>query len=253
MANKTFNKSEIKEILSKAQKLQSSLEIDNQKDNLTVDELAEIASEIGISKSVLNQALQIQETPDLGSTFNWLTGTGVIQTTAFINRSISKGELEEKLAELNAIIGRKGRLEQVGTAVDWEINESEFIDLQRITFHPSSNETKITHRVSWNEVRYLGLGLAAFFGSIAFIVLGKSFGLAKSTFIMLSPLGALGGYSLCMIGLNNFYRKQKSRMKKISRAITSAFSKKNPNTITIDEELSTEHNSENLSIKKVKN
>lgn len=162
MADKTFNKSDLKEILSKAQKIQSSLEIDNQKDNLTVDELTEIASEIGISKSVLNQALQIQETPDLGSTFNWLTGTGVIQTTAFINRSISKEELEDKLAELNAITGQKGRLEQVGTAVDWELIESEFIDLQRITFYPSSNETKITHRVSWNEVRYLCLGLAAF-------------------------------------------------------------------------------------------
>ncbi len=251
MADKTFNKTEIKQILSKAHEIQNNWENNNQKDDLTFDELAEIASEIGISKSVLKQALQTQETPDLGSTFNWLTGTGVIQTTSFINRSISKKELEVKLAELNAIIGRKGRFEQVGTAVDWEINESEVTELQRITFQSGLDETKITHRVSWNEVRYLGLGLAAFFGAIAFIILGKSFGLPKSTFMMLSPLGALGGYSLCMIGLNHYYTKQKSRIVNIGKAISNALTKNSFKPITIDEELTAEHNSENLSSKKI--
>lgn len=71
--------------------------------------------------------------------------------------------------------------------------------------------------------------------------------------MMLSPLGALGGYSLCMIGLNNYYRKQKSKMKKISKTLTSVFSKNSPNTIIIDEELPAKHSSENSSRKKIKN
>ena len=253
MADKTFNKKEIKQILSKAHEIQNNWDIHGRKDDLTIDELAEIASEIGISKSALEQAMQSQETPELGSTFNWLTGTGRIQTTFFINRPISRDDLELILADLNNITGQKGHIEQVGTAFDWEMNESEILDLRRITFQPGPTDTKITHMVSWNEVRLYGLGLAAFFGAIACIILGKSFGLPKSTFMMLSPLGALGGFSIFMMGLNHYYNKQRSKMKRISSAISKALSKNRSQAITIDEEQPSLDSSDIQAAKKVNN
>ena len=99
----------------------------------------------------------------------------------------------------------------------------------------------------------MDLDLLLFFGAIACIILGKSFGLPKSTFMMLSPLGALGGYNIFMIGLNHYYNTQKSKMKRISSAISKVLSTNRSPAITIDEEQPSLDSSDIQAAKKVAN
>lgn len=235
MENKEFSQQQIREILAKASELQRSKnEIQSEQGGVTSDELREIADEVGISSNVLEKAIRSVES-STDKKFNWLTGTSELKASIILEHEANELQINQIFPELNTLTGQKGTLEKVGNTYDWEQLKNEPESIRRITIIPKGGKTKVVQYVNWNELRFLGLGLSAFFGSIALIVLLKSLGVSKSTFIPLAPLGGLVSYYGFMGGLKYIFSKQKEKFDSIMQLVTDSLERPAQHRVSIDE------------------
>lgn len=220
MPQKEFSQKQIREILAKASEIQrSEKDQEFEQQGITSDELLEIASEVGISTKVLEKAIKTVESRS-DKQFNWLIGTGELRSSLTINEEISDLQLDQLFPELNAFTGKKGTVERMGNSYDWEQVENGLESVRRVTVVPKDGKTKIIQLVNWDEFRGTGLFLSAFFGAIGLLLVLKAFGLEKSTYLLLSSIGAFAGYFGFMGGLKYYFNKQKKKFESIMQLIT---------------------------------
>jgi putative ubiquitin-RnfH superfamily antitoxin RatB of RatAB toxin-antitoxin module len=233
--HKRFSKQEISQILSKASEIQRSKNIsDSAQEGVTTSELREIAHEVGISNEVLDKAIHsFENRADIG--FNWVIGTGELQSATVIEGEISELQLDQLFPELNVITGKKGIFEQVGKSYEWEQVENGLESVRRVTILPKDGKTKVIHYVNWNDLRSLGLGLSAFLGALGLALILKAFGIEKSTYLLLSSIGAIVGYFGFMGGLKFYFDHQKKKFESIMQLITDTLEKPPQHRAQMDE------------------
>lgn len=235
-SDKIFSKKEISQILTKASEIQMTDDtLSDQKEGISKEDLIQIGKEVGISPNVIEQAItSLKNTSH--TKFNWLIGSSELQTKILIDHVVDDLQLDQLFPELNAYTGQKGNIEKVGKGYDWEQTENGLKNIRRITVVPKDKRTKIIHYVNWNDFRGLGLGLSAFFGALALALILRSFGIPKSTYLILSTLGALVGYFSFMVGLKFYFNKQKKKFESITKLITDTFSRPAQHRIGTDDE-----------------
>lgn len=237
-----FSKKEISEILTKASEIQMAKDHHEMKNKgLTKDELLNIADEVGISREHLESAIRNYETKSTAS-FNWLIGSSELKATTVINNNVNELQLDQLFPELNAFTGLKGEVEQIGDSYDWEQTENGFESIRRVTVLPQNDTTKITHYVNWNDLRFLGLPLATIMAAIALMILLKSIGLPKSTYLPLSTIGGVFGYFGFMAGLKFYFTKQKQKFESIMKLIEDVLYRPAQHRIEMQEQY---HSNEN--------
>jgi hypothetical protein len=235
MAHKEFTHQQIREILSKASEIQrSKKESESGEQGITSEELSEIAAEVGISEEVLNKAISSVENRS-NERFNWLTGSGELQSSIIIDREITDLKLDQLFPELNAFTGQKGTIDQMGESYDWEQVENGLESVRRVTVVPNDKKTKITQHVNWDEFRGSGLFLSAFLGALGLALILKAFGIPKTTYLLLSSIGAIGGYFGFMGGLKYYFNKQKKKFESIMHLITDVLERPVQNRISMDD------------------
>lgn len=235
---KKFTKHQISKILAKA----SEFEVDqnyhsgdhDENDGISKQELLEIGREVGISQKALEHAIH-QVKNQTSETFNWFIGSSELKASTQLEGEASELQINQFFPELNTFTGQKGHLEQVGNSYDWEQTGNGPESIRRITIIPKDGKTKVIQYVNWNELRFFSLGLAALLGSIALMILLKSIGLPKSTFIPLSPLGGLAGYIGTMGGLFYYFNKQKKKFASIMQLVTDTLERPAQHRLSQDE------------------
>ncbi|SMO31973.1 hypothetical protein [Gracilimonas mengyeensis] len=233
--SKFFSKKEIAEILSKASEIQLSQDkATPHEQGVSEEELFEIAEEVGIPPQALRQAISnYMHTSE--QSFNWLLGSSELKSTVVIDNTVTELHLDQLFPELNTFTGKKGEVEKVGNGYDWEQVENRLESLRRITVLPEKDRTRIIHHVNWDDLRFPGLGLSAILGAIFLMILLKSIGLPKSTFIPLTPLGGIAGYFSFMGVLRYYFSKQKKKFKTITQLIIDTLSNPVQHRILPDE------------------
>lgn len=235
MPHKEFTQKQIRDILAKASEIQrSKKEMDVERQGITSDELHEIAAEVGISAEVLNAAIKTVESRS-DKRFNWLVGSGELQSSTVIEGEITDLQLDQLFPELNAFTGQKGSVEQTGKSYDWEQTENGLENIRRVTVVPNEGKTKIIQYVNWDEFRGIGLFLSAFFGAIGLLLVLKAFGLEKPTYLLLSTLGAFAGYFGFMGGLKYYFNKQKKKFESIMQLITDVLERPAQHRLSMDD------------------
>lgn len=235
MAEKEYTQNQIREILTKASEIQRSKnELDSGRQGITSEELQEIAEEIGISEEVLNKAIKTVESRS-NDQFNWLIGTGELQSSTIIEEEITDLQLDHLFPELNTFTGQKGTVEQLGKSYDWEQTENKLESVRRITVVPKDGKTKITQYVNWNEFRGAGLLLSAFLGAFGLAMFLKTIGVPKPTYLLFSPLGALAGYFGFMGGLKFYFNKQKKKFESIMHLIADTLKRPAQHRMQMDD------------------
>jgi hypothetical protein len=235
MAHKEFTQEQIREILAKASEIQrSDKKLDTEQYNITSEELREIAADVGISAEVLGKAIKMVESRS-NERFNWIIGTGKLQSSTTIDKEITGLQLDRLFPELNAFTGQKGNVEQIGESYDWEQIENGLESIRRITVVPNDEKTKIIQYVNWDELRGMGLFLSAFFGALALALILKVAGFPKSTYLLLSSIGALAGYFGFMSGLKYYFNNQKKKFESIMQLITDVLERPAQHRLSIDD------------------
>ena len=237
-AHKKFTKQEISKILAKASEIQLSGESGSDDgsfgEGISKEELLQIAQEVGISQTVLENAInQVENQVD--KQFNWLIGNSELQASIILDGEATDLQVDQVIPELNTFTGQKGTLEKVGNSYDWEQKDNDPESIRRITIIPKNGKTKVMQYVNWNELRFLGLGLSALLGSIALMILLKSLGLPKSTYIPFSPLGGLVSYFGFMGGLKYVFNRQKKKFETIMQLVTDSLERPAQHRINLDE------------------
>jgi len=235
MPHKEFTQKQIRDILAKASEIQrSKKEINEEQQGITSEELHEIAAEVGISAEVLNTAIKTIESRS-DKRFNWLIGSGELQSSIIIEGEITDLQLDQLFPELNAFTGQKGTVEQMGKSYDWEQIENGLESSRRVTVVAKDGKTKIIQYVNWDEFRGVGLFLSAFFGAVGLLLVLKAFGLEKPIYLILSSFGAFAGYFGFMGGLKYYFNKQTKKFESIMQLITDVLERPVQHRVSMDD------------------
>jgi len=220
MAHKEFTYQQIRDILAQASEIQRTKnESKSEQHGITSEELYEIAKEVGISADVLDKAIKTVENRSF-ERFNWLIGNSELQSSVTVEGEVTDMQLDQLFPELNAFTGQKGTVEYMGKSYEWEQVENALESVRRVTVVPKDGKTKIIQHVKWDEFRGSGLFLSAFLGALGLALVLKAFGIPKSTYLLLSSIGALAGYFGFMGALKFYFNKQKKKFEAIMQLIT---------------------------------
>ncbi|MDR9417429.1 hypothetical protein [Gracilimonas sp.] len=118
---------------------------------------------------------------------------------------------------------------------DWEQVENKLESIRRVTVVPKDGKTKITQYVNWDEFRGAGLFLSTFFGALGVALILKAFGIPKTSYLLLSSIGALAGYFGFMGGLKYYFNKQKKKFESIMQLITDVLEQPAQHRISTDD------------------
>src|SRR5690554_2551020 len=151
--SRIHNRKEISTILAKASEIQLKHPREDET-GLTEAELIHIATEAGINKDALQQALVSFENDDAEKKFSWLKGTSKIQKTSTINSDFTEDDWMNIVQEIRRITGGIGKIDKVGASYEWEQRRRD-IGYKHISLTPKNGKTKIQYVYNWSGLRII--------------------------------------------------------------------------------------------------
>lgn len=233
--NNIFSKEEISKILKKASEIQTQKDLYGDRDGLTEEEILKLASEVGIDRSSLYEALQTLDAPQFDTAFSWLKATSKIQDVSFVDGEMSSDSWEDVIHEIRKVTGGIGKSSKTSKSFEWEQRRQEF-GYKHISLTPHNGKTKIQYVHNWTPLKYSTLFISAFLGSVFVLVLLKGLGMPKSTAVLYAPIGGLTAFAASLTFLRFHFNKEKRRLKNIVSAISKKLRSSNAPNISIEEE-----------------
>lgn len=209
MSNTLYSKNDISEILRKASEIQTQKDLYGDKEGLSEEELIQLASEVGIDKESLLEAIEYKSIDSFNDTFNWSEGTTSLQSIELIEGEVTDENWDEVVREIRKIIGGIGKDSKKRTSFEWEQRLSD-VGYRHISFTPQNGKTKIQYAYRWRGIKLLSGFL---FGAIAFILTTaylKEMEVAKSITILGGFLAGGIGSFLNRIVLKPYFDRQKA-------------------------------------------
>lgn len=250
MSQYNYSKKEISKILKKASEIQTHKELYGDKDVLTKEELFQLATEVGIDKESLEEALHHKDIPELENTFQWLKGTSNIQSV-----EIFKGEMTDKLWDemiqtMRTEVGGIGEVSKQGNIYEWT-QRFDDIGFRQITFTPQKGSTKVQYSYRWTGLKFAtGFFIFMFAFGISMVSLSNTT-IPEAMFVPISlVLGGLGSLANRFYLKSYFERKKKTMfrvMSKLSETFNRQTQAQQEITLEDPEVYSSESNSENSS------
>lgn len=216
---KIYTKTEISKILSKASEIQTQKDLYGDQEGLTENELIQLAKEVGIDKNSLLEAIQVNNEPNLDTSYNWIRATSRVQQIVNVDGTFNDEEWEEIVQEIRKVTGGIGKINRVGKSFEWEQRRSD-IGYKHFSFTPGNNKTKIQMVSSWGPLKLFSSMMSFFFGFIVVLLSLKS-PLGKDTAVLLAPLGGLLGLLTSRFILKSYYETQKVQLSGIIKLIAN--------------------------------
>lgn len=245
-SKRTYSKEEISKILSKASKIQTRKDLYGDKQGLTEDELLHIAEEVGIDRDSLFEAIQHSDTPELDSSFNWLTASSKIQDTHIVKGEISQDTWEEIVQEIRRVTGGIGKLNKVGKTFEWEQRLKE-IGYKHISLTPENGTTRIQFVSNWGGLKFISSFLSFLAGAAITGIFLDGTNYADIIYFLLPLLGGLGALSIGRFYLRHYFEKQKTIFKEIIQSVSKKLNQRSGSEINLGEAEEIPGESSNLS------
>lgn len=247
---RTFSKKEISKILKRASEIQTQKDLYGDQEGLSESELIQLASEVGIDKESLLEALSDQDSPAFDQTFNWFNATSRIQDIHTVPGEVTDENWEEMIQEIRRITGGIGKVNKVGNTYEWEQRRRE-LGYKHISLTPQNGKTKIQMVSGWGGMKPI-VYMVSFMIPLALgsIIMG-AMGIPKGLSLMISAGAGLVGTGFGRVFLKFHFEKQKQALHDLAKGITSrlkSFTKQSQISIEEKEVYSvSEHTSEDPS------
>jgi len=233
--NHTYSRKEISKILKKASEIQTQKDLYGDKDGLSEQEILELASEVGIDKASILEAIHIHDKPDFDQEFKWSNVTSKIQEVTYVDEEMSSEQWEDVVQEIRKVTGGIGKSSKIGTSFEWEQRRREF-GYKHISLTPKDGKTKIQYVHNWTALKMPLLFIPVFLGSVFMLVALKGIGFPKSTAVMFAPLGGLIAITGGLTYLKYYYNKEKRRLKDIISSISKKITSSKGARISVEDE-----------------
>lgn len=212
--NRHYTEKEVGILLKRATELQEATD-DGSEGGLSLDEVKQIASEIGIDFYHLNTAAnELELFQDSVEQSRLWGGPFLIEKKYIIGSGITEAQWERMVEAIRELTGSEGTVSSFGTAVEWSRSIPDIERLQ-VTVSRGENRSSINIRE-----RYKSGALFAYFFTVL-LSLGGGLGIALGLDVSLLAGGiivggtATGMLSSLRIALGAVRRKQQKKIKRI--------------------------------------
>lgn len=154
-----FTKNEISEILKKASEIQAKKDLYGDKEGLTKQELIQLASEVGIDKESLLEAIEHKNIQQTDNTFNWIRGTASLKNIELVEGEITDEQWDVIIREIRSVIGGIGRDSNTRTSYEWEQRLKD-IGYRHISLTPQNGKTRIQYAYKWSGIKFISMFIA---------------------------------------------------------------------------------------------
>lgn len=249
--NKLYSKKEISKILKRASEIQTQKDLYGDQEGLSESELLQLASEVGIDKDSLLEALNDHDSPVFDQEFKWLNATSRIQNINTVPGEVTDENWEELIQEIRRITGGIGKVTKVGNTYEWEQRRRE-LGYKHISLTPQNGNTKLQMVSGWGGMKPI-VYMASFMVPLALgsIIMG-AMGIPKGLSLLISAGAGIIGTGLGRVFLKFHFEKQKRMLFDLARGITSrlkSFDGKGKISIEEKEVYSESENTSSLSSK----
>lgn len=232
---RTFSKKEISKILKRASEIQTQKDLYGDQEGLSESELVQLASEVGIDKDSLIEALNDHNTPAFDQTFNWMNATSRIQNINSVPGEVTDENWEELVQEIRRITGGIGKVTKVGNTYEWEQRRKE-LGYKHISLTPQKGSTKIQMVSGWGGMKPIVYMVSFMVPFAVTSIFMDGANLADGVALLFAAGAGLIGTGFGRVFLKLHFEKQKKMLFDLARGITSrlkSFSSKDH--ITIEE------------------
>jgi len=235
MSDQLFNKIEISAILKKASEIQTQKDLYGDKEGLTEEELVALASEVGIDKDSLLEAITARDDQSFKNTFNWITGTSKVQNITTVSGEINDEIWDEIIREIRKIVGGIGKDSNHRTSYEWEQRLKE-IGYRHISLTPIKGKSKIQYVYSWSGIRFMSNLFGFMIPSVFIGGQLEDTGISLIALLSIAALGGLSGVLATRLFLKPYFEKQKRLMQSTIQAISQKLKSISNATILIEED-----------------
>ena len=229
----SFSKEDVGKIFSEASRIQVEKDLGLNQKGLNVDDLIQVASELGIDPDSLLQAIS-NKNYELDQEYSWLKGTAEIQQIFTIDGQFKEEHLSSIIRELKMITGKKGTTHTTGTTFEWSNEENEVGHIH-VALSNNGEKAQLQMLSSWKSLKLLGNVLSVMAGSLLILISFKEL-YWKELAMLVAPLGGLLGFTINRFFMNRYFKKQKIRLKKIAQAVRAIITPAQSPSIFVDED-----------------
>ena len=236
MSREVFNRREIQKILSKAAEFEMARNLDDHANQLTKQELINLASEAGISPESIKSALYSFDAPEFEKTFSWLKGTSRIQYIEEFDTPLESEKSAKVLRLLQSMENELGETELHSKKMEWSSQRE--AELIKVSLFEENGKTSFTYSNDWTTIKFI-VGVFPFIlVSMIILIITKGMGFDKFTSLLFAPFGGLLALGVSWIYLKHRFEKQRNKLNSILDQIRALFlnNRSESNSIEIDEE-----------------
>lgn len=214
-----FDRDQISKILKRAAELEHKNHINDDGDGLSVEELQEVAKEVGLHPKYIRLAAEELERPSPSFLSKIFGGPFNYRHSSVVEGTLSNKKWEEIVAQIRHSIGKNGKPSKFGDTFEWELRDDETQHLQ-IYVSPQGEQTSIQINADFKNYAALIYGALGTMGVTLIAVLIPI--LFKKAGLPLAPLLTFGGIGLLSFAAGlRFYlsRWTKKKRKTYSRLV----------------------------------
>ena len=227
-AHRSYNEREIGALIQRATELHEEATGSSQHNrSLSIEEVEHIAAELGLPPEyVRTAALEMEDSLYSNQSFSFWGGPFVIDQARVVDGTMTQEQWEQVVMELRAFTGKKGQIDEVGSAREWiqaigEGDEGFNFVKTRVAIRPGDGQTSIQIRkhyggiALWYAVPFF---LSVFF---TFVLLTEQPDLVAYAIASGIVMGAFG---VVRTFIWSWARRQKERLKRLTNLLHQTLS-----------------------------
>ncbi len=226
--HRSYNEKQIGALIQRATALHEEATGSSQHNrSLSIEEVEHIAAELGLPpEHVRTAALEMEDRLYANKSFSFWGAPFVIDQARVVDETMTQEQWEQVVMELRAFTGKKGQVDEVGSAREWihaigEGDEGVNFVKTRVAIRPGDGQTSIQIRKHYGGIALLYA--VPFFLSVFFtlVLLTEQPDLVKFAFASGSVIGAFG---VVRTLIWSWARRQKERLKRLTNLLHQTLS-----------------------------
>ncbi|MDZ7692921.1 MAG: hypothetical protein U5K69_17660 [Balneolaceae bacterium] len=223
-----FNRDEISKIFKRAAELEHKDNIEDDSEGLTLQELQQVSTEVGIHPKYIQLAINQLQNPANSVTTNLLGGPFTYSYTDSARGSITEEVWEEIVSEIRKIHGGIGKTSRLGNTFEWEQRLKEVGYIQ-ISLSPKRDHSKITIQANYNQHAFIVYFLSGAFSFMLLAGLLETLSLPRIIQIIVIASGVAGIFGAARFYLSHWINKKRKTYSTLFRRLKELLYSKSDN------------------------
>ena len=238
-AHRSYNEKELRALIQRATELHEEASGGSER-HLTLEEVEHIAAELGLPPEYLRMAaLELENQPNADKKPSLWGAPFVIDQVRVVDETMTQEQWEQVVMEIRAFTGKKGQIDEVGSAREWmhafgEGDEGINFVKTRVAIRPGDGQTSIQIRK-----HYGGIAIPAYVGALLvstllmFVTIEAFEGMGLPNLVNFALLGGAGIGALALVrgSLSLWARRQKERLKRLANLLHQTLSSTPPEAL----------------------